>query len=379
MSGAMLRRGLLAVALFLGFAAGALAQQPAAKSPAIQQQGFPTADAAAEALAKAVRDNDQKAIAAMWGANWRDFVPGTNNDVQRRRGIFLKAWDENHKIIQSGDAKAQIEVGKAGWTLPIPLAKDGAEWRFDVAAGLKEMVFRRIGHDEAAVIQTLLAIVDAQSDYAAMDPMKTGAPSYARRLLSSPGKKDGLYWDAKPGEPPSPLGAAVAKARRVSTRCRCRRMRLLASAVRDSRAPNIRLVQVGARDEVPFAPVFDRVIVDAPCSGLGTVRRDPDIRWRRTEAQLPGFAAYQETLLARAARAVTTGGRLVYATCSSEPEENEGIAHAFLATTPGFTALHAGAATARLADTLIDRRGHLRTQPDRHGLEAFFGAVFERR
>jgi hypothetical protein len=139
-------------------------------------------------------------------------VPGTNNDVQRRRGIFLKAWDENHKIILSGDAKAQIEVGKAGWTLPIPLTKDGAEWRFDVAAGLKEMVFRRIGHDEAAVIQTLLAIVDAQSDYAAMDPMKTGAPSYARRLLSSPGKMDGLYWDAKPGEPQSPLGPAVAKA-----------------------------------------------------------------------------------------------------------------------------------------------------------------------
>jgi hypothetical protein len=203
---AMFRRGLLAAALFVGFAAGAVAQQAA------KLQGFPTPDAAANALADAVRKNDRQAIAAMWGANWRDFVPGTNDDVQRRRGIFLKAWDENHKIIPSGDAKTQIEVGKAGWTLPIPLTKDGAEWRFDVAAGLKEMVFRRIGHDEAAVIQTLLAIVDAQSDYAAMDPMKTGAPSYARRLLSSPGKRDGLYWDAKPGEPQSPLGPAVAKA-----------------------------------------------------------------------------------------------------------------------------------------------------------------------
>ena len=112
----------------------------------------------------------------------------------------------------SGDSKAAIEVGKAGWTLPIPIVKDGAEWRFDVAAGLKEMVLRRIGHDEASVVQTLLAIVDAQSDYAALDPMKTGAPAYARRLLSSPGKKDGLYWETKPGEPQSPLGPAVAKA-----------------------------------------------------------------------------------------------------------------------------------------------------------------------
>lgn len=203
---AMFRRGLLAAALSLGFAASALAQQ------ATKLQGFPTPDAAANALAEAVRKNDRQAIGAMWGANWRDFVPGTDNDVQRRRGIFLTAWDESHKIIMSGDAKAQIEVGKSGWTLPIPLAKDGAEWRFDVAAGLKEMVFRRIGHDEASVIQTLLAIVDAQSDYAAEDPMKTGAPVYARRLLSSPGKKDGLYWDAKPGEPQSPLGPAVAKA-----------------------------------------------------------------------------------------------------------------------------------------------------------------------
>lgn len=207
MSGAMFRRGLLAAALFLGLAAGAAAQQPAAKL-----QGFPTADAAANALTEAVRKNDQKAIASLWGLKWRDFVPGTDNDVQRRRTAYLAAWDEDHKLVVSGDAKAMIEAGKSGWTLPVPIVKDGAEWRFDVAAGLKEMVFRRIGHDEASVIQTLLAIVDAQSDYAAMDPMNTGAPSYARRLLSSPGKKDGLYWDAKPGDKESPLGPEVAKA-----------------------------------------------------------------------------------------------------------------------------------------------------------------------
>lgn len=207
---ALFGRGLLAALVvplvFLGLTVGAVAQQAA------RLQGFPTPDAAAAALTDAVRKNDQKGMADLWGANWRDFVPGTDNDVQRRRTVFLQAWDESHKIILSGDAKAMIEVGKTGWTLPVPLVKDGAEWRFDVAAGLKEMVFRRIGHDEAAVIQTLLAIVDAQSDYAAMDPMNTGAPGYARRLLSTPGRKDGLYWDAKPGEPQSPLGPAVAKA-----------------------------------------------------------------------------------------------------------------------------------------------------------------------
>jgi hypothetical protein len=207
---AMFRRGLLAVALVLGLAAGAAAQKAPAQPAKLQ--AFPSADAAANALTEAVRKNDRTAIAALWGAEWRDFVPGTDNDVQRRRNAYLAAWDESHKLVMSGDAKAMIEVGKNGWTLPIPLVKDGSDWRFDVAAGLKDMVFRRIGHDEAAVIQTLLAIVDAEADYAAMDPMNTGAPSYARRLLSSPGKKDGLYWETKPGQPESPLGPAVAKA-----------------------------------------------------------------------------------------------------------------------------------------------------------------------
>jgi hypothetical protein len=203
---AIFRRVLLAAILAAAVAAGAAAQ------PAAKPQGFPTPEAAANALTDAVRKNDQKAMATVWGGHWRDFVPGTDNDVQRRRGTYLAAWDESHKIVMSGDAKAMIEVGRKGWTLPVPIVKDGSEWRFDIAAGLKEMVLRRIGHDEAAVVQTLLAIVDAQSDYAAMDPMKTGAPSYARRLLSSPGRKDGLYWEAKAGEPQSPLGPAVAKA-----------------------------------------------------------------------------------------------------------------------------------------------------------------------
>jgi hypothetical protein len=173
---------------------------------------FPTADAAASAFTEAVRKNDRKALAAIWGADWRDFVPGTDDDMQRRRQAYLAAWDDSHKLVMSGDNKAAIAVGNSGWTLPVPIVKDGSEWRFDVAAGLKDMVLRRIGHNERSVIQTLLAIVDAENDYAVLDPMKTGVPVYARRLLSSPGKKDGLYWETRPGEPLSPLGPAVAHA-----------------------------------------------------------------------------------------------------------------------------------------------------------------------
>jgi hypothetical protein len=205
MSGTMFRRGLLALAVFVGLAGGAVAQQ------APKLQGFPTAEAAANAFTDAVRKGDQKTLAALLGPQWGEFVPATSEQRQERRKAYLAAWDESHEVKVSGD-KATIMAGKAGWTLPIPLVKDGAEWRFDPVAGWREMRLRQIGHDEAAVVQTMLAIVDAQRDYAAMDPMKTGSPVYARRLLSSPGRKDGLYWEAKPGEPQSPLGPAVARA-----------------------------------------------------------------------------------------------------------------------------------------------------------------------
>lgn len=211
MSGSLLRRGLLALVLVTGFAASAMAQ------PAARLQGFPTADAAAAALTDAVRSKNIKAIASMFGNDWRDFVPADADERDRRRANFLAAWDESHKVTVTDGTKAVVEVGKSGWTLPVPIVKDGAEWRFDIEAGRKEMWARQIGRDELAVIQTLLAIVDAQRDYAALDPMKTGAPAYARRLLSSPGRKDGLYWEAPAGQPQSPLGPAVAKAQAGSS------------------------------------------------------------------------------------------------------------------------------------------------------------------
>lgn len=201
----MFRRGLLALAVTLGIAGAAVAQQPT------KARGFPTPDAAAAAFTDAVRGMNEAALTSILGPEWREFVPTTAAQVQARRANYLRAWDEAHEIKVSGD-KATVVAGKSGWTLPIPIVKDGAEWRFDAASGWREMRLRQIGHDEGAVVQTLLAIVDAQRDYASLDPMKTGSPVYARRLLSLPGRKDGLFWETKPGEPPSPLGPAVAKA-----------------------------------------------------------------------------------------------------------------------------------------------------------------------
>lgn len=164
----------------------------------------------------------------------------------------------------------------------------------------------------------------------------------------------------------------------VACDVRARRIALLRETVRTLAADNVRIVQASAVAGLPFGDVFHTVLVDAPCSGLGTLRRDPDIRWKRQESDLPVLAAAQRRMLGQAASTVEPGGRLIYATCSTEPEENEDVAERFLRETPLFRPIDARRVHPRLPDAVVDSRGHLRTTPDGHGLEGFFGAVFER-
>ena len=132
---------------------------------------------------------------------------------------------------------------------------------------------------------------------------------------------------------------------------------------------------------MPFGPRFDRVLLDAPCTGLGTLRRDVDIRWRRLEGDIAAAAARQRRMIAAAAGAVAPGGRLVYATCSSEPEENEEVVAAFLTGMPGFVRAGPDALVdAGVPPSVLDRAtGDLQTRPDRHGLECFYASALERR
>jgi 16S rRNA (cytosine967-C5)-methyltransferase len=167
----------------------------------------------------------------------------------------------------------------------------------------------------------------------------------------------------------------------VAADVRRRRVALLKRTVAESAATCVRVLQADLL-HAPFrSPEFDLVLVDAPCSGLGTLRRDPDIRWRRTAYDLPELAAIQRALLDAASDVVRLGGRLVYATCSSEADENEEVVDAFLAAHSGFTLHDLGASLPHLP---ADRRGvftshgYLRTYPHAHRLEAFFAAAFVR-
>ncbi len=126
-----------------------------------------------------------------------------------------------------------------------------------------------------------------------------------------------------------------------------------------------------------LAGKIDRVLVDAPCSGLGTLRRNPDLKWRQTPAGMAELTAKQVRILAAAATMVKTGGRIVYATCSVLPEENEAIVEAFLATHPQFALGNAAAELAK-ANIALDTGPLLKLYPHRHGCDGFFAAVLER-
>jgi 16S rRNA (cytosine967-C5)-methyltransferase len=126
-----------------------------------------------------------------------------------------------------------------------------------------------------------------------------------------------------------------------------------------------------------LAGKIDRVLVDAPCTGFGTLRRNPDLKWRQPETAVAELAAKQATILAAAATLVKPGGRLVYATCSVLPDENEAIVAQFLASHSGFVQGNVAADLAR-ANIELDTGPTLKLSPHRHGCDGFFAAVLER-
>jgi hypothetical protein len=176
------------------------------------QQVFKTPQAAMEEFGYAVKIKDDLLFRLMLGDDYKTFIPSpTKEDYQR----FLAAWDKTHKIVMDNPQLAHIGVGEKGWTLPIPLVKQGTDWRFDLDLAVQEMKQRSIGANEIAVIRAMLAYGDAQMEYAEKDRMGDGVLQYAQRLQSTPGTKDGLYWPTNADEPRSPIGEYFAESKSI--------------------------------------------------------------------------------------------------------------------------------------------------------------------
>jgi hypothetical protein len=193
-----MKRVRMAVALA---AAGALA----IAAPARAQQPFASPEAAATALVDAIATSDADALRKVLGADWKRYIPTADVD-QDDVYAFLAAHAKSSKVVRDGADKARLAVGPSDWTLPIPMVQQGGSWRFDTRAGADEMRTRRIGRNELAAMQGALAYYDAQKEYATADRNGDGVLEYAQLVISTPGKRDGLYWAALAGEPESPLG-----------------------------------------------------------------------------------------------------------------------------------------------------------------------------
>lgn len=199
--------GIITLASTLGTASIGLAAEA-------KQQTFATPEEAVKALMTAAKAGDAKAMLGVLGPGSKDIVQSGDAVADKTgRERFVKAYEEANKLVKFGDAKAVLSMGKDDWPFPVPIVKDAAGWRFDTKAGREEILNRRIGRNELAVIQVALAYVDAQREYYLRNPAMDKLSHYAQKFASSKGKKDGLFFPTQAGEKPSPLGPLVVGAK----------------------------------------------------------------------------------------------------------------------------------------------------------------------
>ena len=188
-----------------------LCQLAVAAAPA-KQKTFASPEEAVQAVVAAAKNNDDKEMLAIFGPQAKDLIfSGDAVADKQRRERFLAAYDEKNSIASEGDSRV-FTVGKEAWPFPIPVVKKADSWMFDTEKGREEILNRRIGTNELNAMQVILALVDAQREYAMKDRDGDKIHEYARRFRSEAGKKNGLYWETKAGEEESPLGPLMAQA-----------------------------------------------------------------------------------------------------------------------------------------------------------------------
>lgn len=191
-----------------------LAMPSAASSEFFVQTTFSSAEEGTQAFVEAIKLNDPSVLQTLLGADGQElFDSGDPAADAQWRKRFLKAYaDANKVVLEENNTRAILTVGRDEWPMPVPLIKSEKGWRFDAHHAAEETLNRHIGRNELAAIQVCLAIVEAEREYARQDADGDGVPGFASKFVSSPGKRDGLYWETREDEPLSPIGPLLAAA-----------------------------------------------------------------------------------------------------------------------------------------------------------------------
>jgi hypothetical protein len=184
-----------------------------AGASAAAQKHFDSADAAVSAVVEAARNGTREDLIAIFGPDAERVLTSGDPvaDREARDGFVARAAERTH-LQRVGDDFAILSVGNDDWPFAIPLVKEKGGWIFDTRAGEEEVNNRRVGRNELYTIQIMQEYVGAQRDYARRKKATDGVAEFAQRLRSSPGRRDGLYWDVQPGDNPSPIGPLLASA-----------------------------------------------------------------------------------------------------------------------------------------------------------------------
>lgn len=179
----------------------------------VHKRVFPTPEEAAITLLNAVKANDENGMLAVLGPEGRELISSGDEVADRGdRDAFIRNYELMHKLVRKSANTVILQLGTDKWNMPIPIVRKGSNWVFDTVKGKREILNRRIGRNELHVIEVLNAYVDAQHEYATKDCSACGKVVFAQKLISTPGTRDGLYWEVKAGEQESPLGPLIAKA-----------------------------------------------------------------------------------------------------------------------------------------------------------------------
>jgi hypothetical protein len=221
----------LAALAACAFCAGTVAAQTAASDPAASaaatpaapkravigpqpgQETYPSCAVASQALIAALKSDDPQAILKVLGPDSKDIVSSGDStaDKEERQQIVQK-FQEMHRLVMEPNGTTTLYIGAENWPTPIPILHKGSELFFDTSAGKQEILYRRVGRNELAIIQVSMTLVDAEKEYYAQPHDGGPANRYAEKFFSDPGKHNGLYWKASSGEPESPIGPFVAAA-----------------------------------------------------------------------------------------------------------------------------------------------------------------------